>query len=70
MRRNPIPCAALVSLARFGLIRCLKVGMRSGSACPYPGEPVYRAVREWPWFPDVDRPIGHAAGTAASSSRT
>jgi len=44
--------------------------VRSGSACLYAGEPVYRAVREWPWVPGVDRPIGHAAGTAASWSRT
>jgi len=40
--------------------------MHSGSACPSAGEPVHRAVREWPQVPGVDRPIGHAAGTSSA----
>jgi len=46
-----------------------KVGLRSGSACLYAGEPVYRAVRDWPRAPGVNRPIGTQRARVASSSR-
>jgi len=40
----------------------------AGQPAPYPGDLAYRAAREWPWVPGVDRPIGHAAGTSSAGA--
>jgi hypothetical protein len=42
--------------------------LRSGPACPYPGEPVYRAVRKSPQVPGVNGPVlAYACGSEAQA---
>jgi hypothetical protein len=42
----PACIGRVMKLARDPLLVAWKVGLRSGSACWFAGEPVYRAVRQ------------------------